>query len=217
MDMQMIDRMFENRLHDGGGEYEREFSLGKVDCFGTGRKANEATMKVSLRKREQGIEFSASADVWNHMHTDIYMGGQCVDEVVKLLEDAKAPEYTLKTARFICDMWEKYHLNDMHAGTPAQEAILKEAVKNGELERYGANNYEETCNYLKERGMLVDKDYTTEKFPNGYRYGCGWLFEAIPEEDLSLIKEFMVTGEVPEGYGKDACIEEQRDEEEVDR
>lgn len=176
---------------ENGKELCAKIRLGKVDYSGKGRNANPVEMSVSLKQKGGEFVFSASASVWNCAHTDIHMSGQCVDEVVKLLEESKAPEDTLKKARFICDMWQKYHLNDMHAGTPAQEALLKAAVENGELEK--ASNYDNACRYLEEHGMLFDREC-------GYRYGTGWLLEKIPEKDLEHIMRFIVEEEVPESY-----------------
>lgn len=69
----------------------------------------------------------------------------------------------------VYDLWENYHLNNFHAGTKAQEDLLKEAVKNRELNTYGANNYKETCAYLESKDMLYDKDYLVSK-TKGWEY-----------------------------------------------
>lgn len=181
-------------------EFTVKVPLGKVDCYGTGRKVNEADMEVTLRQRKEGVSFSVCADVWNAKHTDICWGGQCVEEVCDLVRRDVKDKSLVQKAEFLTDMWRKYHLNDMHAGTPAQEQLLKEAVKNGELKNRGADEYSEKCEYLKRHGMLVDDSYISERFPDGYKYGNGWLFEEIPERDFDFIQEFMVTGEVPEEY-----------------
>ena len=106
------------------------------------------------------------------------MGGQCLDSIAKYVEN--------DTFKLIYKMWEKYHLNGMHAGTHAQEEALKEAVKSGKLERYGANNYTETCDYLKSIGL-----YEVEYNGKPYKYGHGWLFWEIPEEDLKQIEKLL--------------------------
>lgn len=137
--------------------------------------------------------FSAIAYVWNGNHSDVYMGGQCFDDLKEIPEVGKLPIF-----KEIYDLWKKYHLNDLHAGTKEQEDILKEAVKTGELEGYGANYYKETCDYLESKDMLYDKEYlvekkqadgTTKRVP--YRYGTGWLKEEIPEGDLLRIKSLI--------------------------
>jgi hypothetical protein len=81
----------------------------------------------------------------------------------------------------------------MNAGTIEQENALKEAVEKGVLKTYGANNYEETCNYLKEVGL-----YKVEVDGEPYRYGTGWLVREIPAEVLEKIEYLIETGELME-------------------
>lgn len=71
-------------------------------------------------------------------------------------------------------LWKAYHLNDMHAGTEAQEKAIEKWKKQGN--KY---NYTEVCDYLKSIGLYDD---------NGYRYGTSWLYRPIPENDLNIIK-----------------------------
>ena len=157
---------------------KKTFNFGKIDGYGNGRKTCEVTIDVELRETEKGKEFSACGNVWNHLHTDIIMGGQCLDSIAKYVKN--------DTFKLIYKMWEKYHLNGMHAGTHAQEEALEEAVKSGKLERYGANNYTETCDYLKSIGL-----YEVEYNGKPYKYGHGWLFWEIPEEDLKQIEKLL--------------------------
>lgn len=157
---------------------KKTFNFGKIDGYRNGRKTCEVAVEVELRETEKGKEFSVCGKVWNHLHTDIIMGGQCLDSIAKYVKN--------DTFKLIYKMWKKYHLNGMHAGTHAQEEALEEAVKSGKLERYGANNYTETCDYLKSIGL-----YEVEYNGKPYRYGCGWLFWEIPEEDLQQIEELL--------------------------
>lgn len=149
-------------------------------------------VEVELKLTDDNC-FSATACVWNGNHSDIYMGGQCFNDLKKIPEVGELPIF-----KEIYDLWKKYHLNNFHAGTKEQEDILKEAVKTGELEGYGANYYKETCDYLESKDMLYDKKYLVEKKQADgtikrvpYRYGTGWLKEEIPEEDLLRIKSLI--------------------------
>lgn len=99
-------------------------------------------------------------------------GGQCQDEIKQLFGDEN------ETVNTILDMWDKYHLNDMHPGTEAQEKALNEAgYKNW------ANEYSKCCEYLDSVGLLID---------NGYKFGCGWLKRDIPSQDLEIIKGLLM-------------------------
>jgi len=81
-----------------------------------------------------------------------------------------------KLAKFI-NVWEKWHLNDMNAGTPKQKKAIEEWEKNN---RY---DFEEACKHLTKIGVYVDKH-------NGenYRYGTQWLYEEIPTEVLEFLE-----------------------------
>lgn len=181
-------------------------SLGKI-AYANGEKKNEnAELVVALTTKEKmGKEYkelSVSGSVWNRNRTKLLMGGQCLDELANHFKGDEVFD-------FAYDMWSKYHLNGMNAGTITQENALKEAVKNGELDSYGANNFENTCNYLKRAGL-----YEVEVDGKPYRYGSGWLVREIPEGDLERIEYFLEHGEVME------CPSERNEEtieEEVER
>lgn len=75
---------------------------------------------------------------------------------------------------FICDIWERYHLNDMKAGTKQQE---NELYKMDRTLLY-ASNYYDACEQLKKINLYKDR---------GIEWGRGWLVEQIPSEIISQI------------------------------
>jgi len=87
----------------------KTYVLGKTDYNGSGRRNCECAIEWELRDGR----FAMSACVWNPRKTDIYMGGQCVDEVASLF-----PE-DLKAQRMV-SVWNLWHLNDMRAGCAHQ-------------------------------------------------------------------------------------------------
>lgn len=87
---------------------KKVISFGKRAVNNPRIKNNEITVELNLKETEKGLEFTASANVWNSKHTDIIMGGQCLDSLEQYLKYNK----TFKT---ILEMWRKYHLNGMHA------------------------------------------------------------------------------------------------------
>lgn len=153
---------------------KKTFELGKIAYTGD-KKSNLVTVEIELNEKDGKEVFTACGNVWNTRKTNIVTGGQCLDELAKYIHTD-----IFKT---IYRLWKQYHLNDMHAGTEEQENALKEAVKEGKLQKYGANNYEETCNYLKSIDL-----YEVEHQGKPYKYGHGWLYREIPEEDLQIIK-----------------------------
>jgi hypothetical protein len=69
-------------------------------------------------------------------------------------------------------VWARWHLNDMRAGTPAQEEFVREWKRE---RRY---DYTKVCEALEGAGLLVD---------NGYRYGTAWLAEEVPAEVIAWL------------------------------
>lgn len=74
------------------------------------------------------------------------------------------------------DAWHGYHLNDMHAGTPRQEAELKKyyASNPGMQESYDAN-----VEHLRSVGLYED---------GGYRYGTAWLKRSVPAQVVEFLR-----------------------------
>lgn len=163
-----------------GGRISKTFKFGKV-TYRSNRKANLVDVTINLYLRENNkIEFTASGRIWNHIHSDIYCGGQCLDEIAKYVH---TPEF-----KVIYTFWKKYHLNSLHAGTEEQEDFLKEYFK-AENIRY---DYSEAKKALEENNLL------TVKLSDGidYTYGTGWLYRAIPEEDLNKIVNLLMDGKL---------------------
>lgn len=92
--------------------------------------------------------------------------GQCYETIDKAAHDN--PRW-----KVIYKLWRKYHLNDLHAGTEAQEKALEQCP---------STDYEERCEYLKSVNLYED---------NGYKYGSAWLYRAIPEKDLKAIRHII--------------------------
>lgn len=175
--------------------------FGKIDAEGRGRAINAVDVDMELKTKDNGVQvFSASAKVWNGNHSDIIMGGQCIGTLLDELRNQLKEKGILEEMEEIGRLWKAYHLNDMHAGTPEQEAALKEAGLAG-----FASNYEKCCEYLKSVGMYeVELEDGTM-----YKFGCGWLTQPIPEEDLERITKIINEGR----EGLKEIVEEDLEEE----
>lgn len=79
-------------------------------------------------------------------------------------------------------MWKRYHLNNMHSGTPEQEKAIavQEALLGRRLE------YKERCDYLESIG-LYEVEYHGLEYNGMYKYGHAWLYQPIDEDDLKEI------------------------------
>lgn len=170
-------------------ETKRVFDFGKIDYYGKGRKVNRVSVEVNLRETDTqyGYKyylFTASGEIWNARGTDCVCGGQCLDEIKEYVSDP--------TFLKIYDLWKKYHLNNIKAGTPAQEKAVHEYFEKNN-KRY---DYTDACNYLESIGLLLDDcgcNTAVRRYEKGqgYEYGCGWVIEEIPESAVKEIKELL--------------------------
>lgn len=88
-----------------------------------------------------------------------------------------------KTFQTIYNLYKKYNKNVLHAGSPKQEALIKEAINSNLLKDYTNSS---VISYLKSKRCYIDEDCIIDGKP--YVYGTKWLTFDIPEEDLELIK-----------------------------
>ena len=147
----------------------RTFKFEKIAFYGT-RRINTPEVEVELRDTQKGPELSICGSVWNSKHTDIVMGGQCLDEMSRI-DDLNNNELFMKLYRW----WKKYHLNGLKSGGPLQEAALKDCT---------VSSYEDRCSYLESKDLLYE---------DGIKYGAQWWYHKIPDEDLKEILELLAS------------------------
>lgn len=133
-------------------------------------KPGRAAVEVTLTYKDKGPCLSISAMAYGWHAKEPFMCGQCLDELEST--SLKSNDLFQELYRY----WKQYHLNDMHAGTPKQEACINEALRAGELPRF---EYRAACGLLDKKGLLFD---------GGYKYGTDWLYEPIPADDLHRIE-----------------------------
>tara|TARA_R100000278_G_scaffold33502_1_gene30424 strand:- start:219 stop:713 length:495 start_codon:yes stop_codon:yes gene_type:complete len=144
---------------------KKTIQFGKVDYMNNGKK----NCLIEVELNFDGVRFSASGTIWNHLKTDCYSAGQNLDTIKKFLPNNKL-------FNKIYDIWKKYHLNDMTAGSPKQEEYLKSIISEDSLDY----SYDLKCEKLKEVNLLHDKSYLYDGKP--YQYGTAWLTTEIPTE-----------------------------------
>lgn len=144
----------------------KNFTFDKV-AYTSSRRINQPVVEMELSYKDGDTSkpcLSICGELWNSKHTDIVMGGQCLDEMAKL-GDLRFNALFRKLHR----LWQLHHLNDLKGGGPLQEAALKECKQ---------SSYEERCSYLESKGLLYE---------DGIKYGTQWWYHEIPEDDLKEI------------------------------
>ena len=158
-------------------EHKTTKHFGRIDFYGNGRKANAVEVEISLKEfADSTYSFTVCGCIWNSRRSDCVIGGQCLDDeaFVKLAAENEMLKEIIR-------LWKAYHLNDLHAGTPEQEKAVKEV--NLGL----ACDYDKACDYLKSIGL-----YEVEYQGKPYRYGSGWIFYPIPQDDLKKIHQLLL-------------------------
>lgn len=134
--------------------------------------------------------FSMSGEVWDRQGGDITMGGQCIDEIAKAFPNDK------KLQRMAA-IWQRWHLNDMKAGSLRQESWLREHTKEAEAHR--GDHYEWASAALTAAGLNPDSEYrytgegaANVSQPGGYKYGSAWVKDPLP---ASVVLEIQLWGQ----------------------
>ena len=128
---------------------------------------------ASVEWRLTDGRFSASG--YNeHPRTGGY-AGQCLES---LLQDFPESELLKR----IYAVWKEWHLNDMIAGSPAQEAHLKNYQRQ---DRSGQDHYTWACAELERVGLNPDPGYEHNGKP--YKYGSAWLRKDLPIDVIAEI------------------------------
>lgn len=105
-------------------------------------------------------------------------GGQIIMSEWRFLEYAQG--HNAETVEKLRDIWQKWHLNDMQGGSPAQTAFLKA----NPVPRVG-DYFTQASHALKGAGLNPDPNFLHEGKP--YRYGTAWLRVDVPKEVLTFL------------------------------
>lgn len=186
---------------------KKTIEFGKIDYNHSGRRNCLVTIDIEIRQRggektftidpktKERIytgkttpiynELSICGNIWNPRHTDIYCSGQCLDTIAEYIHTPLFKE--------LYKYWKLYHLNGMHAGTPEQEKAIAEWKASGNKYEYNA-----VCEYLKRIGLYEVKytGFSVGKYYNEelYKYGHGWIVQALPADVLDRIIEIINEG-----------------------
>lgn len=95
--------------------------------------------------------------------------GQCVDQLLEL--NSLSTGWTPAMVHRLHEIWKRWHLNGMNAGTVAQQ----EELRKHEFPGYPLSHLDWARAVLARVGLEPDGDYS---------YGSAWLYEELPPEIL---------------------------------
>lgn len=156
--------------------------LGKVAYDNPEQKTNAVEVTVELKPAqkvapyltidfkpipEDAVKLSICGAILNSRHIDHTSGGQIDDKIKLLFPDNKSVQR-------LCEIWDRWHLNGMHAGCRIQEEALREF-------KYDPKNINRDTQAFE--FLRACDGYEVSKPGGGtYKYGEAWLFEEIPAE-----------------------------------
>lgn len=93
-------------------------------------------------------------------------------------------------------VWDRWHLNDTTAGTPEQEAFIRDVQAKHPEWRY---EYTQACDLLSGAGLYVAEhpEQMVWGVGRGYRYGHSWLKETVPSEVIEFLLSLPESNKTP--------------------
>lgn len=128
---------------------------------------------INLKPIKSWKEFSISGFAQYRPQCDYSYCGQIQDEIRENVDKYKFLAIPKEKIIKILELWDRWHLNDLHAGTRKQEALLKKSK---------IHDYTERCNFLTSNDFQIDR---------GYMYGSAWLVELLPPTFIDDLQELL--------------------------
>lgn len=150
-------------------------------------------------KRRESFSITIHMTLANEKHPILWMDAKLypprskknlhlpTKSVIAVLK-ANAPEDPL--VRELDRLHAIYNKNDMRPGTARQQAAIADARRNGTLPD---DDSTKIINYLKSIRLFVD-DSVRDADGMPHRYGHGWVYTKIPDDELRAIEALIRTG-----------------------
>ena len=161
---------------------KRTLSLGSFLDRG---QRHAVEVEVNVTDKPSGAALSITGSVWLPSRRDIIAGGQLQDSLLDYLTE---PAYKRSDVDRLLAIWQRWHLNDMKAGSPAQELWLHENPISPDDYHYPKSYYEVACERLAAVGINPDPNFIYKDKP--YSYGNAWLKEELPAEVIAEIQSW---------------------------
>lgn len=125
------------------------------------------------------------------LHSGSCLGG--CGQIYENLEECITPakDWTIDKIIRLKDIWKRWHLNNMRAGNPLQEAYLRMYRKYHNDIDY---DYTATLSLLEKANL---------KTVCGYTYGTKWLKEDVPESILEELRSLSYKSSICSSWEED--------------
>lgn len=120
------------------------------------------------------LRIAISGELYEPRHRVAWAGGQIV-EAIRTVQPGPWGSWTQADITSLCDIWERWHLNDMRAGCAHQ----------GKPRMHSPNGYPQ-----------VDLASVAPCPVTGYTYGHAWLVELLPDDVLAEARRLAALGAV---------------------
>ena len=118
--------------------------------------------------------------------------GQCLDSLKELVSLSNG--WDVDMAGKLYDFWNKWHLNDLTAGSPAQMKYLSKFTEDTYKKTHDSH-YEWAKEVLEKVGLQPDPHLVFSGVP--YSYGSKWLRTEVPYYVLDFLRNLPDTGVEP--------------------
>lgn len=106
-----------------------------------------------------------------------------------------AKGWTDEKVTLLAQTWERWHMNDVTAGSPRQEEYLRTCGRT--FPGHPASHYTWASDLLTSAGLNPDHEHLHDGAP--YRYGSAWLYEEVPGQVLANLTDEHVFPSAPRG------------------
>ena len=159
--------------------YKKDLLVGKARRSRINGPANcQAYVNIELREGENGTELSICGEIWNHLKTDVFLSGQCLDDMPDFIS-----LWLVSRSKFerIREVWKRWHLNDLNPGCEHQRALMPIIIRERGDDFFNISNYD----------AIIDLPvFGYCPFCDGYIYGSAWLHEELPAEIVEEVKSW---------------------------